>query len=165
MDNTAHMVISFVSHKNEWFTLLKFHVRGHVLENEIVAGVFPPVTEDDNEYIALCHLRHLKPLLLLYNTFQSSHVCSMAESRVLQSKVNLKKYTRQIQDGNKIESPYTKNHIHMQIITPFANFTHLYRFSYCDITFNSKFDTVFGFVFKFHAKLYNIVNDMTVISK
>ena len=24
MDNAAHMVISFVSHKNEWFTLLKF---------------------------------------------------------------------------------------------------------------------------------------------
>ena len=42
-------------------------VRGHVLENEIVAGVFPPVA-DDNEYIALCHLRDLKPLLLLYNT-------------------------------------------------------------------------------------------------
>ena len=65
-------------------------VRGHVLENEIVAGVFPPVA-DDNEYIALCHLRDLKPLLLLYNTIQSSHVCSMVESRVLQSKVNLKK--------------------------------------------------------------------------
>ena len=24
MDNAAHMVISFVSHKNEWFTLFKF---------------------------------------------------------------------------------------------------------------------------------------------
>ena len=24
MDNAAHMVISFVSHRNEWFTLLKF---------------------------------------------------------------------------------------------------------------------------------------------
>ena len=24
MDNAAHMVISFVSHKNEWFTLLVF---------------------------------------------------------------------------------------------------------------------------------------------
>ena len=110
---------------------------------------------------------HLKPLLLLYNTIQSSHVCSMVESRVLQIQVNLKKnkHTRQIPDGNKIESPYTKNHIHMQIITSFANFTQLYRFSYCDIRFNSKFDTVFGFVLKFYAKWYNIVSDMTVISK
>ena len=137
---------------------------GHALETEIVARVFPPVAEDDNE---LCHLWHLKPLLLLYNTIQSSHVCSMVESRVLQIQVNLKKnkHTRQIPDGNKIESPYTKNHIHMQIITSFANFTQLYRFSYCDIRFNSKFDTVFGFVLKFYAKWYNIVSDMTVISK
>ena len=79
---------------------------------------------------------------------------SMVESRVLQSKVNFKKYiyTRQIPDGNKMESPYIENHIHMQIITSFANFTHVYRFSYYAIRFNSNFDTVFGSVFKFHAK-------------
>ena len=65
----------------------------------------------------------------------------------------------------------------MQIITSFANFTHVYRFFYFDIRFNSIFDTVFvlkniylttigkqfttirpscdtvfGFAFKFHAK-------------
>ena len=51
----------------------------------------------------------------------------------------------------------------MQIITSFANVTHVYRFSYYAIRFNSNFDTVFEFVFKFHAKLYNIINDITVI--
>ena len=58
----------------------------------------------------------------------------VVESRLLQSKVKFKKiYTRQIPDGKKIESPYTENHIHMQIITLFANFTHVYRFSYYEI--------------------------------
>ena len=76
-------------------------------------------------------------------------MCSMGESRVLQSKVTFKnsKCTRQIPDGNKIESPYTENHIHMQITISFANFTYVYSLSY-DIRFNSKFDRVFGFVFK-----------------
>ena len=86
----------------------------------------------------------------IVHTSQSSHVCSMVESRVLQSKVKFKnsKSTRQIPDGNKIESPYTENHIHMQITISFANFTDVYNLFYYDIRFNSKFDTVFGFVFK-----------------
>ena len=45
---------------------------GHVLETEIVAEVFPPVAEDDNDY----------------SIVPSS---TLKESRVLQNKVNLKK--------------------------------------------------------------------------
>ena len=72
----------------------------------------------------------LKTFATIVHTIQSSHVYSMVESRVLQSKVKLKKNkcTRQIPNGNKIESSYSENHIHMQIITSLANCTHVYRF-------------------------------------
>ena len=80
--------------------------------------------------IASCHIRHLKTFVTFVHAIQGSHVCSIWLS-LESSKVkwSLKKiYIRQIPDGNKIESPYTENHIHMQIITSFANFTHVYRF-------------------------------------
>ena len=63
---------------------------GHVLETEIVAGVFPSVAEDDNEY-SIVPSSALKTFATIVHTIQSSHVCSMVESRVLQSKVKLKK--------------------------------------------------------------------------
>ena len=59
---------------------------GHVLETEIVAGVFPPVAKDDNEY-SIVPSSALKTLATIVHTIQSSHVCYMVESRVLQSKV------------------------------------------------------------------------------
>ena len=62
---------------------------GHVLETEIVAEVFPPVAEDDNDY-SIVPSSALKTFATIVHTNQSSHVCSMVESRVLQSKVKLK---------------------------------------------------------------------------
>ena len=58
---------------------------GHVLETEIVAEVFSLVEEDDNEY-SIVPSSALKTFATILHTIQSSHVYSMVESRVLQSK-------------------------------------------------------------------------------
>ena len=47
----------------------------HVLETEIVAGVFPPVAEDDNEY-SIVPYSALQTFATFVHTIQSSHVCS-----------------------------------------------------------------------------------------
>ena len=57
---------------------------GHVLEMEIV--VFPLVAEDDNEY-SIVSSSALKTAVTSVHTTLSSHVCSMVDSRVPQSKV------------------------------------------------------------------------------
>ena len=63
---------------------------GHVLVTEIVAGVFPPVAEDDNEY-SIVPYSAFKTVATIVHTIQSSHVYSMVESRVIQSNVKFKK--------------------------------------------------------------------------
>ena len=60
---------------------------GHVLETEIVAEVFP-VAEDDNDY-SIVPNSALKTFATIVHTIQNPNVCSMVESRVLQSKVKL----------------------------------------------------------------------------
>ena len=40
MDNAAHMVISFVFHKHEWFTLLKFMFVWRVCVSKSKAPIF-----------------------------------------------------------------------------------------------------------------------------
>ena len=62
---------------------------GHVLETEIVAEVFPPVAADHNDY-SIVPSSALKTFATIVHTIQSYHVCSMVESRVLQSKVKFK---------------------------------------------------------------------------
>ena len=61
---------------------------GHVLETEIIAEVFP-VAEDDNGY-SIVPSSALKTFATIVHTIQSPNVCSMVESRVLQSKVKLR---------------------------------------------------------------------------
>ena len=63
---------------------------GHVLETVIVAEVFPPVAGDDNDY-SIVPSSALKTFATIVHTIQSSHICSMVESRVLQNKVKFKK--------------------------------------------------------------------------
>ena len=57
---------------------------------------------------------------------------------------------------------HTKNHIHMQITISLAYSCLVLLFLF-DIKFKSKLDTISGLVFKFGVKLYNILNDMTII--
>ena len=71
-------------------------------------------------------------------------------------------YTQQIVDGNKIEPPYTEDHIYMQIIISWA-YIYLWLSFLFGKKFKSKLDRVFGLVFKFYVKWYNIPNYMTII--
>ena len=64
---------------------------GHVLETEIVAGVFPPVAEDNTEY----RIESYSALKVM------SH-----ESSKLKNK-SILEYGHQILDDNKIEPPCT----------------------------------------------------------
>ena len=56
---------------------------GHVLKAEIVAGVFPPVAEDNTEY-SIESYSALKIFVTVINTLLNPHIFSMVQSRVLE---------------------------------------------------------------------------------
>ena len=63
--------------------LRKTDQTGHVLETEIVAGIFPPVAEDNTEYSIEPHSVR-KIFVTLINTFPNPPVFSMVEFWILQ---------------------------------------------------------------------------------
>ena len=108
--------------------LRKTEQTGHALETEIVAGIFPPVSEYNTENIVFESYSALKIFVTVIDTLLNPI------------------YTHQILDGNKIEPPYTENRIYMAITISWA-YLNLWLSFLFDM--QSKLDKIFELVFKF----------------
>ena len=74
----------------------------NVLETEIIAGVFPPVAEDNTEY-SIESYSALKIYVTVMNTLVKPHVFSLVESGVLQIEKETLNMPTKFLEGNKIE--------------------------------------------------------------